>query len=69
MKSPLTNAELSKKLKDILTIDFQSNVENATSSEIYKALSKIVVEHLKEKRHAFMRKVNSEGKKRIRTSC
>ena len=63
MKSPLTNAELSKKLKDILALDFHITVEDATTSQIYKALSRIVVDHLKEKRHAFMRKVNSEGKK------
>ncbi|MBQ8411521.1 MAG: glycogen/starch/alpha-glucan phosphorylase, partial [Ruminiclostridium sp.] len=65
MKSPFTAAELSKKLKDNLVYDFRINPDEATSTQIYKALSKIVVDHLKEKRHAFMRKVNSEGKKQV----
>ena len=65
MISPMTTAELSKKLKDNLVYDFRVNPDEATSAQIYKALSKIVVDHLKEKRHAFMRKVNSEGKKQV----
>ena len=65
MNSPFTAEELSKKLRDNLEYNFRINPEEATSTQIYKALSNIVVDHLKEKRHKFMTKCNSEGKKQV----
>ena len=65
MKSPFTADELSRQLKGILEFDFRVSPKEATNVQIYKALSKIVVRHLKEKRHMFMTKNNSEGKKQV----
>lgn len=65
MKSPYTAKELSRKLSDILEIDMRVDPKEATPKQIYKALATIVVNHLKEKRHRFMAKVNSEGKKQV----
>ena len=65
MTSPYTTEQLSKKLKDTLNLDFRIGPSDATSTQIYKALSKIVVEHLREKRLRFMTKCNSVGKKQV----
>jgi len=65
MTSPFTQEQISKKLKDTLELDFRIGPADATSTQIYKALSKIVVEYLREKRHIFMTKCNSVGKKQV----
>jgi starch phosphorylase len=65
MTSPFTPEFVSKKLKETLEYEFRTGPADATSTQIYKALSKLVVEQLKEKRHAFMRKCNSVGKKQV----
>lgn len=65
MKSPLTKEELLRQLKGILEFDFRISPKEATDKQIYKALSKIVVNHLKEKRHDYMRKCNSAGSKQV----
>ena len=52
-------------MKGILEFDFRTSPKEATNKQIYKALSKIVVSHLKEKRHRFMTKCNSQGKKQV----
>ena len=65
MTSPFTKEEISKKLKDTLQLDFRIGPEEATSTQIYKALSKVVVEYLREKRHMFMTKCSSIGKKQV----
>ena len=65
MNSPFTAAEISKKLKEILELDFRVSPAEATSTQIYKALSSLVVDYLKEKRHKFMTKCNSMGKKQV----
>ncbi len=65
MTSPLTKEQISKKLKDTLELDFRIGPTDATSAQIYKALSKIVVNVLREKRHLFMTKCNSVGKKQV----
>ena len=65
MKSPFTAAEISKKLKETLELDFRVSPAEATSTQIYKALSSLVVDYLKEKRHNFMTKCNSMGKKQV----
>ena len=65
MQSPYTADELARQLKGILEFDFRTSPEEATNTQIYKALSKIVVNYLKEKRHMFMTKNNSQGKKQV----
>ena len=65
MQSPYTAEELARQLKGILEFDFRTSPKEATNTQIYKALSKIVVNHLKEKRHMFMTKNNSQGKKQV----
>ncbi len=65
MNSPYTPEQISKKLKETLQYDFRIGPEEATSTQIYKALSKIVVEYMREKRHTFMTKCNSMGKKQV----
>ena len=65
MQSPYTADELARQLKGILEFDFRTSPEEATTTQIYKALSKIVVNYLKEKRHMFMTKNNSQGKKQV----
>ncbi len=65
IKSPFTAEELSKSLKDNLQNDFRVQQKEANTAQIYKALSKIIVNHLKEKRSAFMTKCNSQGKKQV----
>ncbi len=65
MKSPYTVDELSRQLNDILEYDFRVSPKEANATQIYKALSKIVVNYLKEKRHMFMTRNNSEGKKQV----
>ncbi|MBQ8171057.1 MAG: glycogen/starch/alpha-glucan phosphorylase [Oscillospiraceae bacterium] len=65
MKSPFTKEELKKQLEGILEYDFRTDSKNATDAQLYRALSSIVVNYLKEKRHNFMREVNSQGKKQV----
>ena len=65
MNSPFTPEYVSKRLKETLEYEFRTGPADATSTQIYKALSKFVVEHLKEKRHSFMTKCNSVGNKQV----
>ena len=65
MKSPYTREELKKKLEDILEYDFRTDAKNATITQVYRALSSIVVDYLKEKRHDFMHECNSQGRKQV----
>ncbi len=65
MNSPFTKEELKRQLAGILEFDFRTDSKNATDAQIYRALSSIVVNYLKEKRHNFMREVNSQGKKQV----
>lgn len=65
MTSPYSADELTRQLRGILEFDFRISPEEATLTQIYKALSKIVVNYLKEKRHVFMTKSNSQGKKQV----
>lgn len=65
MISPLSEKEITQKLTEILQLDFLASPEQATHAQIYKALSKIVVNHLKEKRHRFMVDANSKGRKQV----
>ena len=65
MKSPITKAELKKQLNGILEFDLRVNPDGATLNQIYKALSIIVVNHLKAKRSKFLTEVNSTGAKQV----
>ena len=65
MTSPYTSEEIIQQMKGILEFDFRTSPKEATNKQIYKAISKIVVHHLKEKRHKFMTKKNSQGKKQV----
>ncbi|MDY4588747.1 MAG: glycogen/starch/alpha-glucan phosphorylase [Oscillospiraceae bacterium] len=65
MKSPFTKEELRRQLDGILEFDFRTDAQNATITQVYRALSSIVVNHLKEKRHDFMRECNSKGRKQV----
>ena len=65
MNSPFTKEELTRQLEGILEFDFRTDSKNATITQVYRALSSIVVNHLKEKRHDFMRDNNSKGRKQV----
>ena len=65
MKSPYTKEELKKQFEGILEYDFRTDAKNATITQIYRALSGIVVNHLKEKRHDSMLESNSRGRKQV----
>ena len=65
MRSPLSKDELLKQLKTILEYDYRTDAKEATPTQIYKALSSIVVNYMKEKRHNCTRDCNSKGRKQI----
>ena len=65
MTSPFTKEELKRQLDGILEFDFRTDAQNATITQVYRALSSIVVNYLKEKRHDFMRDCNSKGRKQV----
>ena len=65
MKSPFTKEELRRQLDGILEFDFRTDAQNATITQVYRALSSIVVNYLKEKRHNFMHDCNSKGRKQV----
>ena len=65
MNSPFTKEELRRQLDGILEFDFRTDAQNATITQVYRALSSIVVNYLKEKRHDFMRDCNSKGRKQV----
>ena len=65
MRSPINKDELLKQLKTILEYDYRTDAKEATPTQIYKALSSIVVNYMKEKRHNFTRDCNSKGRKQI----
>ncbi len=65
MKSPLSKEEIRRQLDGILEYDYRTNTNDASVTQIYRALSTIVVNHLKEKRHDFMHDCNSKGRKQV----
>ncbi|KAI4453483.1 glycogen phosphorylase [Holotrichia oblita] len=65
MNTPITEEELKRQLLGTLEFDFRKTPQNATDNQIYKALSTIVVNHLKEKRHKFVTQMNSIGAKQV----
>ena len=65
MKSPFTKEELKRQLDGILEYDFRTDAKSATITEVYRALSSIVVNYMKEKRRNFMRECNSKGRKQV----
>lgn len=65
MTSPFTENEITRKLTEVLEYDFRVSPAEANHTQIYKALSKIVVNYLKEKRSMFMTDCNSKGRKQV----
>ena len=65
MNSPFTKDELRRQLDGILEFDFRTDAQNATITQVYRALSSVVVNYLKEKRHNFMHDCNSKGRKQV----
>ena len=65
MNAPYTKEEFYRQLQGILEFDFRVSPQDATNKQIYKALSKLVVNHLKEKRHKYMNQTKSEGRKQV----
>lgn len=65
MKSPISKDELLKQLSTILEYDYRTTIKDANVTQIYRALSSIVVNYMKEKRHQFMRDCNSKGRKQV----
>ena len=65
MTSPFTENEITHKLTEVLEYDFRVSPAEATHTQIYKVLSKIVVNYLKEKRSMFMTDCNSKGRKQV----
>ena len=65
MNSPFTKDELKRQLDGILEFDFRTDAQNATITQVYRALSSVVVNYLKEKRHNFMHDCNSKGRKQV----
>lgn len=61
----ITSAQLKKMLIEVLENDFRITPDMASDTQIYKALSLIIVDHLKEKRSKFMIKTNSQGRKQV----
>ena len=65
MKSPISKDEFLKQLKTILEYDYRTAPKDATVTQIYRAVSTIVVNFMKEKRHNFMHECNSKGRKQV----
>ena len=65
MKSPMSKEEILKQLKTILEYDYRTDAKEANVTQIYRALSTIVVNYMKEKRHNFMHDCNSQGRKQV----
>ena len=65
MTSPISKEELLKQLKAILEYDYQTTLKDATVTQLYRGLSTIVVNYMKEKRHKFMHDCNSKGRKQV----
>lgn len=53
--------ELIKKL----SADYNVSPDDASDTQVYNALSSIIMDHLNEKRNAFNNKINSQGRKQI----
>ena len=49
MKSPMSKDEILKQLKTILEYDYRTDAKEANVTQIYRALSTIVVNYMKEK--------------------
>lgn len=65
MKTPFSSAEIKKLIEDKLNMEYHVKPCEASNKQLYKVIASIIVEHLKEKRHKFITKINSEGKKQV----
>ncbi len=65
MNTPIAAEEFYRQLCGILEFDFRISPTEASDTQIYRAMSMIIVNYLKEKRHTFMREKNSMGAKQV----
>ena len=65
MKPPISKEELKRRLLGTLEFEYRITPDEASSTQIYKALSKTIANFLKEKRREFTRKYNSDGHKQV----
>ena len=64
-RNELTTDELNKSIVKKLQNKFNVSIHEASETQIYKALSLIVVDILHEKRRHFMNNVHSKGQKQV----
>ena len=64
-KKNMTKEEFKKKLVDSLHLNFNVTPDEASDKQIYKAISKIIVDILHDKRRHFMNRIHSQGKKQV----
>ncbi|MCL2054279.1 MAG: glycogen/starch/alpha-glucan family phosphorylase [Oscillospiraceae bacterium] len=65
MRQTLNKEALEEKLTEKLWVDFSVKSNDASNDQIYKALSSVVVELLRNKRRKFRTKNHSEGNKEV----
>ena len=65
MKAPIQKEELLRRINGVLEFDFRVDTKEASINQVYRALSKVIANYLKEKRSNFMRQNNSSGKKQV----
>ena len=65
MQELISKDELRQRLEQKIQLDCNCAPSAASEQQIYKALSTIVVELLRQKRRRFMNKVKSEGRKQV----
>mgnify|MGYP004590853165 FL=1 len=65
LEKTITKAELKQELVRILSSDFNVTPDEASDTQLYKALSTVIVSILKQKRQRFISKAHSMGKKQV----
>ncbi|MDD6825097.1 MAG: glycogen/starch/alpha-glucan phosphorylase [Oscillospiraceae bacterium] len=61
----MTRDYIRQELEKALLTDYNVKPSAASDTQVYNALSGIVMNHLKEKRNSFNNKINSDGKKQV----
>ncbi len=65
MQPVINKADLEEKIRNNLQTEYNVTPIDASDNQIYKALSTVVVELLREKRRKFRNQVHSEGRKEV----
>ena len=65
MQPVINKADLEEKIRNTLQTEYNVTPIDASDNQIYKALSTVVVELLREKRRKFRNQVHSEGRKEV----